>query len=93
MKNIYPEFTLCGSKNVCARTDIVFSPISEVSEDTVSLGESQFGGLCLMKDAPYFVHMIKNKVCFQLGGLCKGVEIALGGLSSMRLSCLVSSTG
>ena len=46
-----------------------------------------------MKDAPYFVHMIKNKVCFLMGGLCKGVVITLGGLSSMRLSCLVCSTG
>ena len=37
MESIFPELALCGSKNVCARTDTVFFPISEVSEGTVSL--------------------------------------------------------
>ena len=37
MESVYPKLTLCGSKNVCAKTDTVFFPISEVSEGTVSL--------------------------------------------------------
>ena len=37
MESIYPELTLCGSKNECARTDTVFIHLSEVSEGTVSL--------------------------------------------------------
>ena len=37
MKSIYPKLALCGSKNVWARTDTVFFPISEVSDGTVSL--------------------------------------------------------
>ena len=36
-EGIYPELSLCGGKNECARTDTVFFPISEVSEGTVSL--------------------------------------------------------
>ena len=37
MESIHLELALSGSKNVCARTDTVFFPISEVSEGTVSL--------------------------------------------------------
>ena len=37
MQSIYPELALCGNKIVCAKTEIVFLPISEVSEGTVSL--------------------------------------------------------
>ena len=36
MESIYSNLALCGSKNVCARTDTVFFPISEVSEGTGS---------------------------------------------------------
>ena len=37
MKSIYSELALYGRANQCARTDNVFSPISEVCDDTVSL--------------------------------------------------------
>ena len=37
MESIYTELALYGSKNVCARTDTVFLPISEVCDDMVSL--------------------------------------------------------
>ena len=37
MESIYPKLALCGRKNLCARTDTVFYPISEVSEGTVFL--------------------------------------------------------
>ena len=37
MESIYTELALYGSKNECARTDNVFSPISEVCDGTVSL--------------------------------------------------------
>ena len=37
MENIYSVLALCGSTNLCARTDTVFFPISEVSQGTVSL--------------------------------------------------------
>ena len=39
MESIYLELALCGSKNLCAWTDTVFFPISEVSKGTVSLLE------------------------------------------------------
>ena len=39
MESIYTELALYGSKNECARTDNVFSPISEVCDDTVSLSQ------------------------------------------------------
>ena len=37
VESIATELALYGSKNECARTDHVFSPISEVSNGTVSL--------------------------------------------------------
>ena len=37
MESIYIELALYGSKNECARTENVFSPISEVCNSTVSL--------------------------------------------------------
>ena len=37
MENIFSKLALYGSKNECARTDNVFSPISEVCDGTVSL--------------------------------------------------------
>ena len=37
MESIYTELVLKGSKNVRARTDTVFLPISEVCAGTVSL--------------------------------------------------------
>ena len=37
MESIYTELALYGSKKVCARTDNVFPPISEVYDGTVSL--------------------------------------------------------
>ena len=37
MKSIYTELDLYGSKNECARTENVFSPISEVCYGTVYL--------------------------------------------------------
>ena len=39
MESIYTDLAPYGSKNVCARTDIVFLPISEVCDGTVSLME------------------------------------------------------
>jgi hypothetical protein len=38
MESIFIELALYGSKNECAKTDNVFSPISEVCDGTVSLG-------------------------------------------------------
>ena len=37
MESIYTELALYGSKNDCARTDNVFSPISEICDGRVSL--------------------------------------------------------
>ena len=37
MESIYTEIALYGSKNWCARTYIVFLPISEICNGTVSL--------------------------------------------------------
>ena len=37
MESIYPELALWGNKTECARTNIVFLPISEVSEGIVFL--------------------------------------------------------
>ena len=37
MESMYTELALYGSKNECARTDNVFSPISEVCYGAVSL--------------------------------------------------------
>ena len=45
MENIYTELALYGSKNECAQTDNVFSPISEVCDGTVSLL-----GLCCLRE-------------------------------------------
>ena len=36
MESIFTELALYGSKNECARTAYVFSPISEVCDGTVS---------------------------------------------------------
>ena len=41
MEIIFTELALYGSNNECARTDNVFSPISEVCDGTVSLGVSR----------------------------------------------------
>ena len=41
MASIYAELALYGSQNECARTETVFSPISEVCDGTVSLMISQ----------------------------------------------------
>ena len=38
MESVYKELALYGSKNLCARTDTVFLPISEVCDGTVYLG-------------------------------------------------------
>ena len=43
MESIYTELALYGSKNECARTDNVFSPISEVCDGTVSLDNFVLG--------------------------------------------------
>ena len=43
MESIYTELALYGSKNECARTDNVFSPISEVRDGTVSLSVRGLG--------------------------------------------------
>ena len=45
MESIYTELALYGSKLECARTDHVFSPISEVCDGTVSLTFSAETGL------------------------------------------------
>ena len=39
MESIYTELALYESKNLCARTDNVFYPISEVRDGMVSLIE------------------------------------------------------
>ena len=41
MESIYIELALYGSKNEYAKTDNVFSPISEVCDGTVSLSLSE----------------------------------------------------
>ena len=38
MESVYTDLALCGSKNECARTDTVFSPISQVCIRGVTLG-------------------------------------------------------
>ena len=40
MESVFTELALFGSKNECARTDIVFLPLSEVCDGKVSLNES-----------------------------------------------------
>ena len=40
MERIYNKLALYWSKNECAKTDNVFSPISEVCDGTVSLSKS-----------------------------------------------------
>ena len=42
MESIYTELALYGSKHECARTDIVFLPICEVCDGTVSLTANIF---------------------------------------------------
>ena len=39
MESIYTELALYDSKNVSARTDTLFLPISEVCDGTVTLGQ------------------------------------------------------
>ena len=48
MVGIYTKLAFYGSKNECARTDNVFSSISEVRNGTVSLisGGSVINGAC-----------------------------------------------
>ena len=41
MESIHTKLALYGSKNECARTDNVFSPISEVCDGTVSLDKHE----------------------------------------------------
>ena len=55
MESIYTELALYGTKNEGARTDNVFSPISEVCNRTVSLMNCcfTFGG----SNADYMVKM------------------------------------
>ena len=43
MESIYTRLALYGSKNLCARTDTVFLPISEVCDGTVSLSPAVIG--------------------------------------------------
>ena len=45
---MYTELALYGSKNECASTDNVFSPISEVCDGTVSLRNAKVGELQLI---------------------------------------------
>ena len=47
MESVYTEIALYGSKNECARTDIVFLPISEVCDGTVSLNRPGVAGAVL----------------------------------------------
>ena len=42
MESIYTELAIYGSKNEFAKTDNVFSPISEVCNGTVSLITTKF---------------------------------------------------
>jgi hypothetical protein len=42
MESIYTKLALYGSKNECARTDTVFSPVSQVCNGTVSLSAKDF---------------------------------------------------
>ena len=39
MESVYTKLALFGTKKECARTDNVFSPISEVCNGTVSLAK------------------------------------------------------
>ena len=48
MESIYTELALYGSKNECARTDNVFSPISEVCDGTVSLVKEERGKVLIL---------------------------------------------
>ena len=56
MEIIYIELALYGGKIECARTDNVFSPISEVCYDTVSLNP-RFDKICF---TAYLTNQIKN---------------------------------
>ena len=47
MESIYTELALYGSKKECARTDNVFSPISEVWNGTVSLDQGSINLGCV----------------------------------------------
>ena len=53
MESIYTELALHGRKNVCARTNNVFSPISEVCDGTVSLTK-------VIVDSPGYTGSVKK---------------------------------
>ena len=44
MESIYTELALYGNKNECARTGNEFFLISEICDDTVSLGSATYTG-------------------------------------------------
>ena len=45
MESVYTKSALYGSTNLCAGTDTVFLPISEVCDGTVSLRHQIVGGI------------------------------------------------
>ena len=59
MEGIYTKLALYGSKNLCARTDNVFFPISEVCDGTVSLTE--IGEYSSVKED--FIYAVTHLVC------------------------------
>ena len=47
MESVYTDLALCGSKNECARTDTVFSPISQVCTRGLTLNRPGVAGAVL----------------------------------------------
>ena len=45
MESPNPEFALYGSKNLCAKTNMLFIPLSEVNTGAVSLAHLNFSSL------------------------------------------------
>ena len=58
MRSIYTELALHGIKNECARTDIVFLPISEVCDGTVSLEKKNSFNCCNASSPRLFLYSI-----------------------------------
>ena len=73
MESIYPDLALCGSKNLCARTDTVFFPISEVNNGPVSL-----------EGIPYLY--CASQALFNVTAWYKPIEGARGSLGLLSLA-------
>ena len=68
MESIYPELALCGSKNECARTNLVFLHLSEDSEGTVSLSKSCQTGRNLTRECWQFLQENRLRKDPKIGG-------------------------